>query len=155
MPALVLDGRIPLPGGGGTMAAQVRRESAWEGGASFEAQLTPAFRVMVGGGGRTATDWSGITASNGVSAQAAFAGEYHDPELPWAVRFGIGRESNPGTCESAARQFGLGLGWIDGSLRYDFAILHRGLERSGAPNSSDDRVVASITLAPGRAAPGR
>lgn len=150
LPKLELIGTVPVTNGGGSVAATVSRESAWEGGVSLEARITPEFQLLLGAGGRTATEWTGIAASNGASGQVALAGEYHDPQLPWTFRFGVGRESNPGTHESSASQVGLGLGWQDGDLRYDFGVLHRGLQRSGAPNSSDDRVVGSVTLKMGR-----
>ncbi len=150
LPKLELTGTVPVTNGGGSVPATVSRESPWEGGVSIEARITPEFQLLLGAGGRTATEWTGIAASNGATGQAALAGEYHDPQLPWTLRFGVGRESNPGTHESSASQVGLGIGWLSGDLRYDFGVLHRSLQRTGAPNSSDDRVVGSVTVKLGR-----
>ena len=149
VPEIKFDDQGSSAGGQPMGLLDTSREAAWEGGVSVEAHLGPTFRVILGGGGRIATAWKGLDVANGRSAQFAIAGEYHDPEVPWVVRFGGGRESNPGTPESAAGVFGLGFGWVDGGLRYDAAVLHRGLDRSGSPTSADDRVIASVTFTPG------
>ena len=142
---LAMDGSATLVPGNNPEFSDISRESAWEGGVSIEASPSPVYRVIVGAGGRTATSWRNIAAANGASSQYAMAIEYHDPEAPWRVRFGIGRDSNPGTPESGASVFGLGFGWVNHALLYDAGVLHRGLQRGDSPTSSDDRVVGTVT----------
>jgi hypothetical protein len=145
VPELAMDGTIVATADGPEDALSVTRASAWEGGVSVAAALSPTFTLTAGAGGRAATEWSGLAAKNGASVQYSIAGEYHDAEVPWRARFGIGRDSNPGTPEASASVFGLGLGWVDHQLSYDVGLLHRGLQRGSAPTSSDDRVVGSVT----------
>ena len=145
VPELAMDGTIIATPDGPEDPLSATRESAWEGGVSIEASPSPVCRLILGGGGRTATGWTGFAARSGASVQMALAAEYHDAGVPWRARIGIGRDSNPGTPESGASVFGLGLGWVDHRLSYDVGVLHRGLQRSDAPASSDDRVTGSVT----------
>ncbi len=125
----------------------IRRESAWEAGGTIEAHLAPSFRLMLGGGGRTATAWEGLGEARHRSGQLSLGGEFHAPGDPWAFRFGFGRESDPGAPESSSGVVGLGAGWTDGGLTIDVGVVRRSLERSNAPTSFDDRIVAGATYA--------
>lgn len=146
VPRLEMSGTAALTPGSTASPTTAERGSAWEAGASASARLGPAFRIIAGATGRTATDWSLPGVTNGRETQYAVAGEYHDLELPWIVRMGVGHESTPGAPEPEATLVGLGLGLKSGVLRYDVGLLHRGLQRAGSPKSSDDRVLATITL---------
>ncbi len=148
LPKLALDGTLDqeLASGGSTDAVHVDRASGWEGGVTVAARLAPDFEAFASTGGRTAQDWDGAGVRAGRSAEWSVGGEYHDARDPWTARIGGGIESHDGTPEPRASRVGVGLGWTSGKLRYDLAVLHRSLTRPGAPNSSDDRAVGTVTF---------
>jgi hypothetical protein len=149
LPALELDGMLTedLIAGSSETAIAIERESGWEGGLSAEARLTPAFRVIAGGGGRTRQAWSGLGVVSGRRTEWSLGGEFHDARDPWSLRFGIGGESHEGSPEPRAGRVAIGFGWSWGDVRVDAGALRRSLERPGSPTSFDDRVVGSVTVA--------
>jgi hypothetical protein len=129
-----------------TTAVAVKRASGWEAGASARVQVSETFRATLGLGGHGAQDWKefGLTAGSGMEWK--LAGEFHDPEVPWVVRFGFGAEQQRGVEEARAAVFALGLGWTFQQAQLDFGLMHRTLSRTDLPHSFDDRLVATVSL---------
>jgi hypothetical protein len=122
------------------------RVSGWEGGLSARLDLDPAFRVYLAGAGRGAAEWKGFDVTAGQAASWAIAGEYHDARDPWTVRFGLGAEQQSDVPEAHAALYGVGFGWRFGEVRAEIGLTHRVIEREGAPQSYDERVVGTLRL---------
>lgn len=122
----------------------VHRQAGFEAGLSLRWAVSPALRLGAGGGARTAQEWKefGITAG----AQQSWGGslEYHDARDPWTVRLGVGQEQQSDVPEPRSSMVGLGIGWKLEGMTLDFGLLHRSLQRTGKPNSSDDRAVVTV-----------
>ena len=121
------------------------RESGIEAGASASYRVTAAFRVLAGVGGRDARDWVGFDVRSGAAYQWSVGGEFHDDRDPWTLRFGVGKEHEDDVPEKNAGILGLGIGWSFDNSRLDIGLLHRNINRDGAPTSYDDRLVATVT----------
>jgi hypothetical protein len=148
VPALTLDGEVLLNLGSGTGlgVVSVERESGWEGGISARYAVTPSLRVLGGIGGHTAQDWRGFGVTSGAGGMWTLAMDYHDVEVPWTFRLGLGREHQEQVPMSAAGVLGLGVGWRFEETTIDVGLLRRSLQRAGSPNSFDDRLVGSLSL---------
>ena len=147
IPALTVDGEqiFTLASGDSLAKVSAERESGIEAGASASYRLTSAFRLLAGAGGRGAREWTGFDVRSGAAYQWSVGGEFHDDRDPWTLRFGLGQEHEDDVAEKKAGIFGLGIGWSFDNSRLDIGLLHRTLHREGAPNSYDDRVVATVT----------
>ena len=137
---------VPLFAAPDTLDVDLERESGWEGGVSLVDRVTPALRVLVGAGGRTARAWrgSGFDVTSGRAWSSSVALEFHDTRDPWTARFGFGREGEEASATPQATVIGLGMGWQWGKLRADLGVVRRSLEAGDAPTSVDDRVVLSF-----------
>jgi hypothetical protein len=137
---------LDLESGYSSNAIRTTRASAWEGGVSARFAWTEDFRVIAGAGGRGEQAWSGFDVTSGAMSQWSLAGEYHDAEDPWTLRFGAGSERQSGAPEPSSGVFALGLGWQFTSMRVDGGLLHRSIERPGHPNSYEDRLLLTLTV---------
>lgn len=148
MPELSLSGTqtADLVSGSSSTPIDATRTSGWEGGFSARLDLDPAFRVLVAAAGRSAAEWKGFDVTTGSGASWAIAGEYHDARDPWTVRFGFGAEQQSDVPEARAALYGVGFGWKFGEVRAEIGLTHRVLERPGAPQSYDERVVGTLRL---------
>jgi hypothetical protein len=148
IPELTMDGTQVLDLASGFTSAPIHatRASAWEGGLSARFAWTEDFRVIAGAGARAAQDWNGFDVTSGEMTQWSLAGEYHDAEDAWTLRFGGGSERQSGAPEPNSAVFALGLGWQFTSMRVDGGLLHRSIERTGEPNSYEDRLLLTLTV---------
>jgi hypothetical protein len=148
LPSLDLEGssseQLILGAASSTVVA--RRGSAWEGGVSTRVSVTGDFRVLAAVGARSAETWDGFGLVAGRAASWALGLDYHDAEVPWTARFGLGQDQQSGVPEPRAGQVSLGLGWKLEEVVLDAAVLRRSIERPGKPTAYDDRLVASATV---------
>ena len=122
------------------------REAGYEAGVSIATFVTRTFRVVLGGGGRTAQDWTGFDVTSGRQAMGSIGGEFKDPETPWTFRFGLGMEQQDGSPESRAGIVGIGAEWRSESLHIGTGIIRRSFQRPDSPTSFDNRVVLTVAV---------
>ncbi|HTK31635.1 MAG TPA: hypothetical protein VL332_06695 [Candidatus Saccharimonadaceae bacterium] len=146
VPELSLDvtQRADLISGSSTASMPSTRAAGWEGGASVRWLVDPAFALLAGGGARGAQDWSGLGVTTGAGSSWALAGEYHDARDPWTLRFGGGAEQQSGVPEARDGVYGLGFGWLFGTVAAEVGLTHRVIERAAAPHSYEERIVATL-----------
>src|SRR5262249_31214010 len=130
---------------GGTIAVAATRASGWEGGVSAAYGVSEAVRLIAGAGGRTEQSWDGFGVTSGAGTQWSIAADLHDARDPWGVHVAAGRGTREGVPEPTSSLFGVGGDWQFGTVRASVGMLHRGLHRDGAPNSSDDRFFGGFT----------
>ena len=148
LPALEVEGDQTLDLLSGTSVTPIaaEREAGWEGGLAARYFFTPAFAALASVGTRTEQEWTGFDRTSGAETAWRVAVHFHDERDPWTLRFGLGQDQQDDVPEPRASVVGLGLGWdIEGAL-IDVGVLHRSIERTGAPRSTEDRVVASVVV---------
>lgn len=124
----------------------VTRDAAWQAGASARWSLSTLSGVFATVGARGPEKWDTFDVETRMASDWGLGIDYRDPETPYAFRFGIGQEVQPGAPEPRASTLGLGFSWFSGDTIFDIGILHRTLTRGDAPNSSDDRLVGSVRV---------
>ncbi len=125
----------------------VTRGSSWEGGASARLEVHPSFSALASLDLRGAQSWDAFGVEAGSASQWSLGGEFHDPEIPWRLRFGAGMEQQRGVPEPRAGIYALGLGWrVDRNTAIDAAVVRRAIDRPGFATLYDDRVVATVDL---------
>ncbi len=147
LPPLDLEGEAlyELVSGTSTAVIQARRGSGWEAGFSTRYGWGPSFSVLGAIGGSSGRDWEGFGVESGRGFEWRVGVEYQDAELPWTARLGVGQEQQAGVPESRAGTVGIGLGWRLEGTRIELGAMRRGFERSDAPVSYDDRVIATVS----------
>ena len=148
VPELTLEGTRDtdqLVGSSSTPIAATR-EAGYEAGVSIATFVTRTFRVVLGGGGRTAQEWTGFDVTSGRQSTGSIGGEFLDPESPWTFRFGLGLEQQDGSAESRAGIVGIGAEWRDESLHIGLGIVRRSFQRTDSPTSFDNRVVLTVNI---------
>lgn len=146
VPALTADATLSedLLAGSSDTTFQAVREAGWEPGASARVGVSPSFRVLAALGGRTAQRWEGLDVAAGRVWEWKLAGEFHDARDPWTLRFGLGQERRSDTTEPRTDVLGLGFGWAFAWGSVDGGLSHRTIDREGAPNSFEDRIVLTV-----------
>jgi hypothetical protein len=148
VPELTLEGTRDTDQLLGTSSTPIAatREAGYEAGVSISSFVTRTFRVVLGGGGRTAQELTGFDVTSGRQAMASIGGEFRDPESPWAFRVGLGLEQQDDSPESHAGIVGIGTEWRDAPLHIGLGITRRSFKRPDSPTSFDNRVVLTVSL---------
>lgn len=129
-----------------TAAIAATRDARFEAGASAAWTLTAESHLYLSLGTRPAETWSEFGVASRTGLLWAAGADYHDAELPWTARLGVGQEQRPGTPEPRAGMIGAGFDWASGETTFSVGLLHRTVERPGAPKLADDRLVGSVAV---------
>lgn len=127
-----------------TVAIAATRDARVEVGASAAWTLTTESHLYASLGTRPAEAWDAFGVASRTGVLWAVGADFHDAESPWTARLGVGQEQRPGTPEPRAGMLGAGFDWQSGETTFSLGLLHRTVERSGAPRLADDRLVASV-----------
>lgn len=139
-------GRWTLASGDSAFSVTPTRHGVWEGGLSARVTVAPGTHALASIGGRGGETWDNFDVHTDLRTEWHAGLEWRDPEAPYAVRLGLGQENEPGAAESRAGSAGAGFSWYSGETTIDVGIMHRAIVRAGAPNSYDDRAVASVRV---------
>lgn len=129
-----------------TLHLAATRDAQLEFGGSARVTLSPESHAYASLGMRGREAWPAFDVRASGATRWAVGVDYHDAELPWTVRMGLGQDVEPGTPEPRALRVGAGVGWKSGDTIYELGILHRGMSRAHAPHLADERFVATVRV---------
>jgi hypothetical protein len=140
------DQTLLLFSGDSVATIPAEREAGWEGGISARYFFTADFAGLATFGGRTEQEWKGLDVTSGASTLWRVGIVYHDSRDPWTFRMGLGGDHQDGAPEPRAGVLGIGLGWDVQGILLDLGVEHSSIDRNDAPNSYEDRVIASVVV---------
>ena len=141
------NGTWSLLTGDSTFDVKATRHGFLSGGATARVTVAPATRAFATLGGRGGETWDGFDVATNHAWHWGAGVDWRDPELTYAVRFGVGQEGEAGAPESRVGNVGAGFTWYSGGTVIDVGLLHRTLPRTGAPTSYEDRLLATLRVA--------
>ena len=148
LPAMEFDAEqvLTLLSGDSAAIIPVEREAGWEGGLSARYFVTPAFAALAAFGMRTEQEWTGFDTTAGAFTMWRVGIYFHDARDPWTARLAFGMDEQDDSPEPRANILGLGLGWNLEGVQLDLGVQHASIERTDAPRSYEDRVVATVVV---------